>query len=52
MSRWFLALAALLGGSVGMASADYVYIIANVGQSKEKSPQTGPGMLGVPPGPG
>ena len=36
MKQWILAVAVLLGGAVGMASADYIVIIANVGQVKDK----------------
>jgi hypothetical protein len=49
MKRCFLALAVLLCGAVGMASADYVLIKVNVGQQKE-SVIPGAGMIGVVPG--
>ena len=42
MNRWFLAAAALLAGAVGMASADYIVVTANVGQSKSGPPSGGP----------
>jgi hypothetical protein len=36
MKRWILAVAVLLGGAVGLASADYVIIVANLGQPTEQ----------------
>jgi hypothetical protein len=52
MNRWCLALAFLLAGSVGMASADYIVLIANLGEkpvtSLPKPP--GAGMIGGPAG--
>jgi hypothetical protein len=47
MKRWILAAAVLVSWGVGMASADYVVIIANLGQAKQQD-QTGPG--GIPGG--
>ncbi len=49
MKHWILAVAVLLGGAVGLASADYIIIKANVGQSRQP-PATGPN--GPFPGPG
>ena len=52
MKHWFLAVAVLLGGAVGLASADYIIIKANVGQPRHP-PMTGPnGPNGQFPGPG
>jgi hypothetical protein len=51
MKRWFLATAVLLGGTAGIASADYIVIIANVGQVRDKTPP-GAGNIGMPPGMG
>ncbi len=51
MRRCFLALAFLLSGAVGMASADYVLIKVNVGQLRD-SGEPGAGMIGVVPGTG
>jgi hypothetical protein len=50
MTRWILAVAILLGGGIGLASADYVIIIANLGQPKDQ-PNQFPGMP-FPPGGG
>jgi Protein of unknown function (DUF1570) len=47
MKRWFLATAVLLGGTAGMASADYILIVANVGQVKDKT-APGQGQMGGP----
>ena len=47
MNRWFLAVAVGAAGAVGMASADYIVITANVGQAKPAPPPMGP--MGVPP---
>ena len=59
MNRWFLAVAVGAAGAVGLASADYIVITANVGQAKPGPPPMGPmgvppagssgGMMGVPP---
>jgi len=46
MKRWFMA-AAILLGSAGFASADYVIIVANVGSSKELRTLPGMGMAGM-----
>ena len=59
MKSWFLA-SALLFASAGLASAEYVVIIANVGTVKELQTQPGAGMAGggmrgmqgMPPGMG
>jgi hypothetical protein len=51
MKRWFLA-TALLFVSAGLASADYVIIMANLGPTKDKDTQPGGGNLGVPGFPG
>src|SRR5262245_47946365 len=51
MKRWFLTVAALLGMAAGLAHAEYVIIIANLGQSKAPPPPAGGGE-GVPGGPG
>jgi hypothetical protein len=51
MKHCFLALAVLLSGAVGMASADYILIKINVGQQKEPA-TPGAGMIGVVPGAG
>jgi hypothetical protein len=49
MKRGILAVAVLLSGAAGLASADYLVIVANLGQSKD--PQAGlPGMPGFPGG--
>jgi hypothetical protein len=52
MRHGFLALAFLLSGAVGLASADYLAIIANVGDAVSKPAKggRGAGMLGMPPG--
>jgi hypothetical protein len=53
MQRWLLGLTVLLAGTVGLAHADYVVIVANVGATKEKPPaqggqfQGGAGALGA-----
>jgi hypothetical protein len=62
MNRWCLPLAFLLAGSVGTASADYVVLIANLGEKPvttlPKPPGAGMiggpagGMIGGPPGGG
>ncbi len=58
MKRWILALAAVVVGATGLAQADYIRIVVNLGISKEKLPeefQMGiPGMLpgGMMPGMG
>ena len=62
MKHGILAVAVLLGGAVGLASADYILIKANVGQARG-SPGNGPngpgpgpggpggtGVMGMPPG--
>ncbi len=49
MNRWSLAVAVLLAGAVGMASADYIVIIANVGHTKPVEPMGNP-MGGFPGG--
>jgi hypothetical protein len=47
MMRWILAAVFALGGFVSFAQADYVIIIANLGQEKKKDdPGKGGGMLG------
>ncbi len=46
MKRWFLA-AALLLSSAGLASADYVIIVANIGVGKELHTQPGAGRAGM-----
>jgi hypothetical protein len=46
MTRWFLA-ATLLLVSAGLASADYVIIVANIGAGKELNAQQGMGMAGM-----
>jgi hypothetical protein len=51
MKRCFLALAVLMSGAVGMASADYILIKVNVGQQKEPAAQ-GAGAIGMIPGSG
>jgi Protein of unknown function (DUF1570) len=51
MKHCFLAIAVLLSGGVGMASADYVLIKVNVGQQKEAA-IPGAGAIGVIPGSG
>ena len=51
MKRFTLALAVLLSGTAGMASADYILIKVNVGQQKEAA-TPGAGMIGVIPGSG
>lgn len=40
MTRWALALTALLGGAVGMLHADYVVIKINLANAKDKSDDT------------
>jgi Protein of unknown function (DUF1570) len=58
MRRCFLALAVLMSGAAGMASADYILIKVNVGQPKDLGTPgagaigvvPGSGMIGVPPG--
>jgi hypothetical protein len=50
MKRWILALLVLLGGLIGLAQADYVIIIANLGLVKPKEDAQGqqqPGMAGM-----
>src|ERR1700726_4840865 len=49
MKRCFLAAAVVLTWAAGMASADYIVLIANVGQSKDK-PAAAPNQIGIPPG--
>ncbi len=51
MKRWALAVAALLS-TAGLSSADYLVIVANLGQSGESQPGAGgmPGMPGFPGG--
>ncbi len=49
MNRWSLAVAVLLAGAVGMAWADYIVIIANVGHTKPVEPMGNP-MGGFPGG--
>jgi hypothetical protein len=51
MRRWLLAVAVLLAG-VGLARADYVIIIENVGLAKEKPNSGQPGFGGMPGMPG
>ncbi|HZY89991.1 MAG TPA: DUF1570 domain-containing protein, partial [Gemmataceae bacterium] len=51
MKRGILAVAVLLSGAAGLASADYLVIVANLGQSKE-APGAGGGLPGVPGMPG
>src|SRR5258707_10751582 len=57
MKRWTMALLVLLGGTLSVASADYVIIIYNLGGSKSKSNEgdgktatgpTAPGGIGAP----
>lgn len=48
MKRWILAVAVLLA-CAGLASADYVIIIANLGQAKD-DPSQQPGLGGFPGG--
>jgi hypothetical protein len=52
MRRGILAVAVLLSGAAGLASADYLVIVANLGQSKEEPAGAGgiPGMPGFPGG--
>ena len=50
MKRWILALLVLLVGLIGLAHADYVIIIANLGLVKAKEDPQGqqqPGMVGM-----
>jgi hypothetical protein len=46
MNKALLAVAVLLGGAVSVASADYVIIIVNLGQSKDTGENNGPGGPG------
>jgi hypothetical protein len=53
MKRWIVAVAILMSWGAGLASADYVVIIANLGQVKESDQQPGlpgVGMIGGFPG--
>lgn len=50
MKRWFLVLAGLLGGAFGLAHADYIKIVLNVGGSPDARPGAQPGQ--PPPGAG
>ncbi len=54
MKRWLLALTVLFGGSVTLAYADYVLIIANLGaiKNKDKGNLGGPGGFGPGEGTG
>ncbi len=52
MKHWFLAVAVLLGGAVGLASADYIIIKANVGQPRHPPMTRANGPNGQFPGPG
>jgi hypothetical protein len=51
MQRWLLGLAVLLAGTVSLAHADYIVIVANVGATKEK-PQAQGQFGGNPFAPG
>ena len=46
MKRYLLALTVLLGVSAGYASADYIVIVANLGQQREFRVQAGGGNVG------
>ncbi len=52
MRRWWLSVAVILGGSVGLASAEYLVIIANVGEMHAPEKTTKPGIPGGPNVPG
>jgi hypothetical protein len=44
MRQWWLSIAITLGGAVGLASAEYLVIVANVGQTHAGEKSTTPGM--------
>ena len=46
MNRWALAIAALLGGAVGLLHADYVVIKINLANAKEKQDEAGQNTQG------
>jgi len=47
MKRWLLAIAVLLGASVGYASADYIVIVANLGEQREIRTDPNGGGIGA-----